>query len=231
MLGPMLDASAAPAAPTLGDRLRGFGPLGLLAIVLVFIVGNGVLPIGGLLVLAWARITRTPWRDLGFVRPRNWPLTIAGAVLFGAAFKLVMKSLVMPLLGAAPVNPHYHFLTGNLAALPQMLWIVAGGAGFGEETVFRGFAFERLRRLLGRGPRATVATIGITSAVFGIAHLSGQGWTGVEQATVVGLVYGAIYARSGRLPFLMIAHAAFDLTAVAMIFWNLEERFAHAIFH
>jgi hypothetical protein len=29
---------------------------------------------------------------------------------------------------------------------------------------------------------------------------------------------------------LMCAHAAFDLTAVAMIFWNLESAVAHLIF-
>jgi hypothetical protein len=29
---------------------------------------------------------------------------------------------------------------------------------------------------------------------------------------------------------LMCAHAAYDLTAVAMIYWNLETRVAHVIF-
>ncbi len=29
---------------------------------------------------------------------------------------------------------------------------------------------------------------------------------------------------------LMIAHAAFDLTALAMIYWNLETTVAHLIF-
>jgi hypothetical protein len=29
---------------------------------------------------------------------------------------------------------------------------------------------------------------------------------------------------------LMIAHASFDLTAVAIIYWNLETRVAHLVF-
>jgi hypothetical protein len=28
----------------------------------------------------------------------------------------------------------------------------------------------------------------------------------------------------------MVAHAAFDLTALAMIYWNLESRVAHLVF-
>ncbi len=28
----------------------------------------------------------------------------------------------------------------------------------------------------------------------------------------------------------MFAHAAFDLTALAMIYWNVESRFAHLVF-
>ena len=45
-----------------------------------------------------------------------------------------------------------------------------------------------------------------------------------------GVVFGTIYARSGRLWMLMCAHAAFDLAAYAMIYWNLETSFAHLIF-
>jgi hypothetical protein len=54
----------------------------------------------------------------------------------------------MPLLGADPVNATYHYLAGNPAALPGMLFSVVIGAGFGEETLFRGYLFERLRKLL-----------------------------------------------------------------------------------
>jgi hypothetical protein len=47
-----------------------------------------------------------------------------------------MKALVMPLLGADPINHTYHYLVGNTAALPAFM-ILSGG--FGEETVDRGF--------------------------------------------------------------------------------------------
>ena len=52
----------------------------------------------------------------------------------------------------------------------------------------------------------------------------------MEQATVVGLVFGTIFAITGRIFMLMCAHAAFDLTALAMIYWNLESKVAHLVF-
>lgn len=222
--------SPTTTSPSFGERLRGFGPLGLLAIVLVFLAGNGPLPFGAILVLIWAQWTKTPWRELGFVRPKHWLLTIFAAVLFGVAFKIVMKSVVMPLLGADPINARYHYLAGNAAALPGAIWMMIVGAGFGEETVFRGFAFERLRRLLGTRPWAQVAIVIVMAALFGAAHYPDQGLAGVEQAVVTGLVFGAIYARTGSLVFPMVAHAAFDLAALAIIYYDVEARFAHLFF-
>ena len=214
----------------LAAALRGFGPLGVLA-VLVILAGNGLfVPLSGLLVLGWARLSRTPWRDIGYVRPRSWMGGLAVGVVFGAAFKLAMKAVVMPLLGADPVNQAYHFLAGNAAAIPGMLYLIIAGAGFGEETLFRGWMFERLGRVLGRGAGATVAIVLMTSAVFGIVHYPMQGVAGVQQAAIVGLVFGTIFARTRSLWMLMCAHAAFDLTALALIYWNLEAGVAHLVF-
>ena len=214
----------------LAGRLRGFGPLWLLSFVLIVL--GGVVPGGSaLLVLLWRSLSRTPWSELGFARPGSWPRTIVLGVVIGAAFKLLMKSVVMPLLGADPVNQAYHDLAGNRAAIPGFLFALLVGAGFGEETLFRGYLFERLRRLMGRSVGASVATVAITSALFAAAHLPNQGVPGAEQAAVTGLAFGAIYAVTGGLPFVMIAHAAFDLTAYAIIYWDLETTVAHWVFH
>jgi membrane protease YdiL (CAAX protease family) len=210
--------------------LRGFGPVGLLALALI-LLGNGVfVPLSAILVLVWARLSGTPWSELGFVRPRRWGTTVASGVIFGALLKLAMKSIVMPLLGADPINQAFSYLQGNRAALPGILLLVTVGAGFGEETLFRSYAFERLRRLLGTGVAATVFTVVATSAWFGAVHYPFQGVPGVQQATIVGLIFGTIYAITRRIPMLMIAHAAFDVTAVALIYWRLEMRVAHWFF-
>lgn len=62
--------------------LRDFGPIGILAILVIILTGNVVLdnmvvlPIGATLVLVWVRLSRTPWCEIGYVRPRSWVGTI-----------------------------------------------------------------------------------------------------------------------------------------------------------
>ncbi len=181
-------------------------------------------------MLAWVQASETPWAAIGFVRPKSWFRTIAIGLVFGALFKLVMKAVVMPLLGAPAVNAPYHYITGNAAALPFILYAVIIGGGFGEETLYRGFLFERLGSLLGTSGKAKIAIVLITTTLFATAHYPEQGIPGVEQAVFTGLVFGGIYALRGQLFMLMVAHAAFDVMAVALIYWNLEPRIAHLFF-
>lgn len=155
---------------------------------------------------------------------------MAIGVAFGIAFKLLMKAVVMPLLGADPINQAYHYLGGNTAALPAILFAVLVGAGFGEETIFRGFLFERFGKLFGPGVGATILIVVITAFWFGALQYPVQGLAGAQQATIVGLVFGMIYAVTRQLPMLMVAHAAFDVTAVAIIYWDLEAEVAHLFF-
>ena len=229
------EMSSPPIDDPVAAKLRGFGPVGLLAIAVILLTGNVflgsfVIPLGGILVLVWAQWSRTPWREIGYVRPKNWAATIALGLAIGVVLKFVMKAIVMPLFGAPAVNPTYHYLAGNTAALPAAIWSMIVGAGFGEETVFRGFAFERLRKLLGTSTWSKTLIVLFTSAGFGAAHYSTQGMPGVQQAVIVGLVYGSIFAVTGRLWLPIITHIAFDLTALAMIYWDFESAIAHLVF-
>lgn len=219
-----------PAGDRVAASLRGFGPLGIVAILVIF-AGNMIIsPLSAVLVLAWAWRSRTPWREIGYARPRSWPLVLVIGIASGAALKLVMKAIVMPLLGADPINQAYHYLVGNRAALPGMLFALTVGAGFGEETLFRGYLFERLGKLLRPGVWARAFIVLLTSGLFGLAHYSDQGLPGVQQATITGLVFGTIFAITGRIWLPMVAHAAFDLVALAIIYWDLESEVAHLVF-
>ncbi len=225
----MTPAAAAPD-DRLAAALRGFGPVGLLAIIVIFLGNALVVPLTALLVLAWAWRSRTPWRDIGLAAPRRWLAAIVAGLAFGIAFKLIMKALVMPLLGAPPVNAAYHYLAGNSGALPGALYMIVIGAGFGEEIFFRGYLFERLGRLLGPGTGAKAAIVGVTSILFGAAHLADQGIPGAQQAFIVGLVFGGVYAATGRLWLPIFAHIGFDLAALAIIYRDVETEVARLVF-
>lgn len=214
----------------LADRLRGFGPLGVFAIV-VIAAGTLVSSIlGAALVLAWAWRSGTPWRDIGFARPRSWIGSLAIGIAFGFALKLLLKSVAMPLLGASPINPTYHYLVGNTAALPGILFLMIAGAGFGEETVYRGFLFERLGKLLGAGAAAKIVIVMLVAGLFALMHYFEQGIDGVQQALITGLTFGSIFAMTGRLWIPMVAHTMYDLTSVAIIYLGLEYEVAHLVF-
>jgi membrane protease YdiL (CAAX protease family) len=220
---------APPPDDPMAARLRGFGPVGLLAI-LVIVLTSVIKPLSGLLMLLWAWRSHTPWREIGYARPRSWIGSLAVGIVFGCAFKLLMKAIVMPLLGAPAINPAYHYLIGNRAALPGLVFTMIVGAGLGEETVFRGYLFERLGKLFGTGTGAKISIVLITSVVFALGHYANLGLPGVEQAMITGLVFGTIFAITGRIWTVMCAHAAFDLASIAIIYWDLEEVVAHLVF-
>ena len=222
--------NGAEAEHPVRKALRGFGPLGILAILFV-LAGNIVFtPLSAVLALLWAWYSRTPWRELGYVRPKSWVRIIVVGTIFGCCFKLILKAIVMPLLGAPPINQAFHYLVGNTAAIPEILYAVLIGAAFGEETIFRGFAFERLGKLFGDSIWAKALVVAITAIWFGWEHYALQGIAGVQQAAIVGFVFGIIFAVSRQIWLLIVAHAAFDLTAVAIIYCDLETRIAHFVF-
>ena len=68
---------------------------------------------------------------------------------------------------------------------------------------------------------------GVTSFHQGLSSVGGAafglGWPLV-------CLFSLAVAATGRLWMLMCAHASFDLTAYAMIFWSLESRVAHLVF-
>jgi uncharacterized protein len=223
-------AAEIPSRDRFASRLRGFGPLGLLA-MLVILAGNAIaVPLSAVLALLWVWQSRTPWREIGYLRPKSWIGSLAVGLAFGSSFKFLMKAIVMPLLGADPINRAYHYLAGNPALIPQALFTMIVIAGFGEETVFRGYLFERLGKLFGPSIGAKISIVLLTSAWFGLGHYREQGLAGAEQATITGLVFGTIFAVTGRIWLLVFAHAAFDLTAYAIIYWDLESDVAHLVF-
>lgn len=223
-----------PPGDDFAARLRGFGPVGLLAILVVFAAGNVlianfIVPLAALLVLLWAHLSRTPWQEIGYARPRSWLVTVLAGIAIGIVLKFVMKAVVMPVLGADPINRAYAHLSGNADLIPAMLWSMLV-VGFAEETVFRGFLFERLGKLLGGSTAARVAIVLLTSALFGAVHYVTQGVPGVQNATVAGLAYGSLFAITRNLWLPIIVHSVFDLTAYAMIYWRLETQVAHLLF-
>lgn len=209
--------------------LRKLGPRGLLGVLLVVAASMVGAAVGAIVVLLWAQLSRTPMPELGFRAPTNWLRVVIEAATLGMALKLVMKSLVMPLVGAPAVNTSYQYLAGNTAALPGIIGALLL-AGVAEELLYRGYAFERLRVFLGSGQAALWISVLVSAALFALAHYRDQGVPGVAQSAITGLAFAGMFARRGQIWSPIIAHITFNLTSVALIYGSWEEAVARTLF-
>jgi membrane protease YdiL (CAAX protease family) len=216
--------------PDTAQRLRQFGPLGVVAMLAIFASSVLGFIVTAILVFVWAHHSNTPLRALGFKTPAHPAATLLAGLALGVILKLALKSIAMPLLGAPAINQTYHYVVGNAAALPLLIGTVLISAAFGEEVFFRGYLFERLGALLGASRAALFATVLVTSGLFALAHYQDQGLPGVEQASMTGLVLGGIYAWRKEIWLPMIVHAAYDLAAILLIYMGWEEAVARLIF-
>ena len=214
----------------LAAQLRRWDGLGGLAFIVIAASLWIATPVAAALVLLWTWLSQTPLKAIGLVRPGSWTKGLVAGVALGLFEKLLLKSLILPLLGAPAVNQTYHFLAGNPKRAIVFAVLAVFQAGICEEIVFRGYLFERLARLLGKSLLALIATVVITSALFGALHYE-QGFAGVANAAIGGSMSGTIYLLNRRRLFtVMVSHAVFDLAALVMIYWNFENVVAHLIF-
>lgn len=87
-----------------------------------------------------------------------------------------------------------------------MLLLAAFNAGVTEEVIVVGYLFERLRRL-GWSPWAIIASAAMLRGTY---HLY-QGFGAFFGNVLMGLLFGYLYTRTGRLLPLVIAHVVIDV--------------------
>lgn len=101
---------------------------------------------------------------------------------------------------AAPLDPSWWTI--------PLLLLAALRAGLTEEVIFIGYLFDRLRRL-GWGTWSIVLS---TAALRGAYHAY-QGFGAIVGNALMGIVFGWVYQRWGRVMPLVIAHTLIDVVA------------------
>lgn len=161
-----------------------------------------------LLLLLYLRGGGRPMAELGFRRPGTglgWSLALLLAAL------TIAGDLAGPLRGQTQLL--------DFGGVRIYASLVAGlGAGFCEETVFRGFIMTQLERARVR-PAAQIAASGL---LFGLAHM---GWGGLHggyqlqvalgaaaSTAVLGALYAGVYLLSRRSLWpVIVAHTLTDV--------------------
>jgi membrane protease YdiL (CAAX protease family) len=177
-----------------------------------------------LVLFGWLslRLRRLQWRDVGLSVFRNWKSTIgmgiaAGLLLEG--FQLfVSQPILVKVLGKQPDLEDFRPLIGNLKLTLIFLALTWTLAAFGEEMVYRGYLMNRVADLFNRTRGAWIISLIGVHVAFGIAHAY-QGWTGIIDEGLSGLLLGVIYLGTGRnLGVPIIAHGIGDTIDFVLIF-------------
>jgi len=93
-----------------------------------------------------------------------------------------------------------------------MIAIVVIGAPLVEEITYRGFLQTSFASVF----RSRWLAIGVTSALFTLAHVGAAAWHTLPGLLVVSVAMGVLYERTGRLGACVVAHAVFNALNIAL---------------
>jgi membrane protease YdiL (CAAX protease family) len=144
-------------------------------------------------------IERKPLSSLGYRAPGWADIVLAIVFAFAAVFGIgFIFSVVLPALHLTVAQK----ITGLFQAPFWFRVLLVTRAAFVEETLFRGYGFERITEFSGSRVLAAVATF----ALFTLAHYSGGGWGQVIIAAWGGLVLTVLYVWRRNLWANILCH-------------------------
>ena len=218
------------AALILGTLLWGIGLIAsevVPQVVLGLDLGGGTYALVGILrallgfaaVVLALRIVGSSPRDVGLVA-RDWQREASIGAAVALVFTVLQFALVIPLTGGASRSD----VAANAAQIGDSMWGVGGfvvlawTGAFSEELFFRGHFFTCLRRVIGAGSVALIASVLTTTVLFAAGH-GYQGWSGVVDTGLYGgLTMTLLFVWRRRLTACIVAHALWNTCATVLIF-------------
>ena len=211
MLALGLTVFGALAAPLIGQQL--FTRLGL-PLLAVLVLQGVIILLGLRALLLWRG---QGWRRIGFQPPRLVDLGRGFLALLAIFAVNAAVTLLSMQLAPEMVTSHQERLAAFAGLLAGDLPLLAVGAamlftGFYEEVLARGFLLTRSWTLL----PGTWAPVLLSSALFGLGHFY-QGWLGVVQTALIGVVFARLALHWGTLWPVILAHAALNTLSLAVL--------------
>ena len=177
-----------------------------------------------LVIAAWLRLRGESLADYGVFPPVSWGRTIGVAILMLGLMYVYMflvnpyvLAWLKPWIGSGVNLTRFDGLKNNgwlyLEILP-MVWL---SAGFTEEFLFRGFLFNRLLMIFGRGPLPFVLAAAIQAVLFSLGLIY-QGWPGVVEVASISLfLLAASRVLKGNLWPAIIMHGLVDSLSLGIL--------------
>jgi membrane protease YdiL (CAAX protease family) len=163
-------------------------------------------------VPVWLKRTRNADFGLRFAGVRDVALGVAAGLGVWAVvllYAVVLRQFDGVNLGHEAQQLSGHGLGPGFVAFALS---AAVGAPFAEELFFRGLLQPAMQRRVG-----PVVGLVVTAILFGLAHASGNPIEAIPPLSLVGLVFGALAWRTGRLGPGIVAHMTFNgITVVSL---------------
>ena len=191
------------------DALKANGRLNIaLAVMFMFmILGEGAIPLGTWLFSV--RKYRCRWEALGFRKfdiKRGLLLALIITVI-GIGISIGYEALLQA-LGWSTSSDIYMPFNANGIGIAFFAIIAAVVAPLAEETFFRGFAFQGLKKRYGQG-----WGIFLSALLFSLAHLSPSGLVPIF---ILGLMLAWLFNKTQSIWPCIIVHCAYN--SIALLF-------------
>ena len=175
-------------------------------------------------IVTWLRFRDESLADYGLFAPASWLRVIGVAVVVLVAMYTYMwlvnpyvLAWLKPWIGSGVNLTRFYGLKGNGTLFLEILPMIWLSAGFTEEMLFRGFLFNRLLMILGRGPLPFCVAAVIQAALFSLGHIY-QGWPGVIQISAISLfLLLASRVLKGNLWPAIVMHGLLDSISLAIL--------------
>jgi membrane protease YdiL (CAAX protease family) len=171
------------------------------------------------IVMAALWFNRRPLRQYLAMLPLRWG-GVGRSIGIGVAAYVVFVILlgVLEVLRSsgiqaapAPAPTKVVIDTAMILSLGAYWLLLVVAAPIAEEMLFRGLLYRGLQAKVG-----AIATIMITSVLFGMVHYLGFGWPRAVATGCLGLLFGVIRWHTGNTTAAMITHATINFAAASL---------------
>lgn len=137
--------------------------------------------------------------------------------------ELSMDFIVQPLVSKILSEPadysSFEMIEGDLGKYVKWLFNMWVSAAFGEELLFRAFAFLQLRKILGEKKLLLVL---LSAVLFSLPHLY-QGISGLIMTFLFGLAFGFIYLKFKNIWINIIIHGLIDTVFLTLSYYGYTD--------
>ncbi|RVU01633.1 CPBP family intramembrane metalloprotease [Mucilaginibacter limnophilus] len=156
------------------------------------------------------------WNNYSFVK------VLATALLAFLLLEPVMDFIVQPLVNKlcheVPDYSGFDKLKHDSSRYIKYISFVWISAAIGEEVLFRGYLFDRFKKLLPDGRFKTIAIILLTAILFSLPHYY-QGTAGLVMTFFFGIAFGALFVKTRyNLWVNIIVHGLVDSLFLTLVY-------------